>query len=254
MYEEGERKKTFVFERENDFFQKINIELLLIQDNNYHNPRYCGGEYYNETRIADGKIEECKLSVQIKISKEGCFSNEILFSIIDHELNHMYDDWQWQSTGHEPLSLTQYLNRSEKFINDFIQSNDGILKTIAWCLYLSKWTEENSHVNQAYSEFSKIGLTRRNCAWKIKSTTSYRNYNKIKIDMEHYVGQNSENKLQLIAAWIKANYGDIGIPKKGNDNKYGERLLKWAENIFKRFIKRYCSIASLYLERQPRNI
>lgn len=245
----GNNHIDMAYSNDNDYFDVMYIRVYLVTSEQYKTITGNGGEFYNEEKLENGKIKECYLDIQIKISPEGQIYRPILEQIVDHEINHMYDDWEWIVLGHEPLSLTKKINISAKFIEDNINSNDGLLKAIAWCLYLSKWTEENAHVNQAYSEFQKVKLTRRNVHWKLKSTNAYRNYNKAKIDMEYYVGNTSENTLKNTYNSITSQYGNIGLPVPTKENKYGEKLLMWAENIFNHFLKRYCSEASLYLDR-----
>jgi len=252
MLNEQKFGSTFVFDEENDFFGRMFIHIILVKVDNINNARNYGGNYYNEKELTKGKLFEVDFEITIGVNDGGQYNENYIKTIIDHEITHLYDDFEWQATGHKPL-IDKSEGNKDNFIRDNINSNDGMLKSLAWCLYLDNWVEENAFINQAYTEFSNVGMTRRNVHTKIKSTVAYRNYNKAKIDMGYYIGNNSEQYLKSIYNNILSKYGKIGIPSPAQENNYRNKLRMWSDNIFRHFIKRYCSIVSEYLDNLPLN-
>lgn len=252
MLNEQKFDSTFVFDEENDFFERMFIHIILVKVDNINNARNYGGNYYNEKELAKGKLFEVDFEIIIGVNDSGQYNENYIKTIIDHEITHLYDDFEWQATGHKPL-IDKSEGNKDNFISDNINSNDSMLKSLAWCLYLNNWVEENAFINQAYTELFNVGMTRRNVHAKIKSTVAYRNYNKAKIDMDYYIGNNSEQYLKSIYNNILSKYGKIGIPSPAQENNYRDKLRMWSDNIFRHFIKRYCSIVSEYLDNLPLN-
>lgn len=243
-------KYSTVYDVENQYFEKLLISFEIIQCKDFSNKKNNKGAFYTEGDFVNGKLFQPELDLLISVGKNGEFSEVWLETIIDHEINHMYDNWQWQSTGHQPLINNAEWNHGDgRFINENMGRGDRLLKSIAWCIYLALWTETNAYVNQAYKEFGRIGLTDTNIHKKLKTTVSYQNYSKSINTLNKELGKISEEELQKRILKVFADYGRISIPKPKKDSDYKDILKKWGDSIYNKFLKRYCGIASLYLER-----
>ena len=242
---------SVIFNSNTRYFNQLIIKIDLNQKPDFSNPKQNGGQYYSEEKMIDGKLYLPKLDLKVGIGLNGEIADKWLRIIVDHEINHLYDDWQWQSTGHEPLTNETQWNHGDGL---FIQQNlgnkaDPLIMSIAWSVYASLWTESNSYVNQAFKEFEHVKMKPANVHKKIKSTTSYRNFSKQLIDMKWYVSQEKEEDLKQKVLYLFKKYGKLSVPKPKNESNYKDRLIKWSEGIYNKFMKRYCGIASLYLDR-----
>lgn len=240
-----------MFTKENQYCTQLLVSITLNRRTDYSNRRHTNGAFYNDSNIVNGKLMAPEFDIEVGIGENDEVSTQWLNLIVDHEMNHLYDDWQWQTTGHERLTDNAEWNHGD---GDFIQKNLGnkenkLVQALAWCVYASLWTESNSYVNQAFKEFEYVKMKPRNVHEKIKATTSYRNYSKQMIDLKWWLGKCSEEEVRSTVNGLFKTYGKISIPKPKQGEDYRERLTKWSESIYNKFMKRYCGIASLYLER-----
>lgn len=249
-------KYTTFFIDENEYFDQMLISITLEEKNDYLNNKYTGGAFYNENPLENGKLHVPQFDMCIAVSHKGECVKSTIELIVDHEINHMYDDWQWQTTGHEPLTNNVEWNRGDgRFISVWLgQKENMLLRALAFCDYLSLWSETNAYVNQAFKEFEKIGLRRENMNKKLKTTISYRNYSKQYIDLKYFVNDVEDEELREMVSELHKTYGRLSIPKPSNGVDYKDKLIKWSDGIFRKFIKRYCGIASLYLDRSDKKI
>lgn len=239
--------------KQNNYFNHLIVNIALNRTPDYHQPKKTNALYYNEDKISKGeKLGVVEMDVDMAIGLKNEYNEQRLKEVIGHEINHMYDDWQWQSTGHEPLTNNEKWNLGDgKFISDHMEDiSNPLLMCLALSLYTSLWTENNAYVNQAFDEFDKVKLRPHNIHQKLKSTTSYRNYAKQMIDLKWYLEKETDENLLNLYNTLKTNYKSLSIPSPKNNTSYKERLIKWAENIYRNFMKRYCGIASLYLDRR----
>ena len=240
-----------IYEKPNQYFDRLIVDIKLNKRSDYYSKKHSGGQYYNTFGIQNGKLHLPELDIETAIGLNGEYNDMWVRLIVDHEINHLYDDWQWQSTGHEPLTDNSEWNHGD---GRFIQENLGnksnpLIMSLAWCVYASLWTESNSYVNQAFKEFEYVKMKPTNVHKKIKSTTSYRNYSKQMIDLKWYVSKEDEDLLKEKILALFKTYGKISLPKPSNNDNYKDKLIKWSETIYNKFMKRYCGIASLYLDR-----
>lgn len=238
-----------IYNRDNDYFIKLDIHISVTINEKYmanRNPAV----YYNESGLRGGKIESPKLYVNVIKNQKGNFNSFGLQTSIYHEVTHLYDDWQWIKNGHNPLCVDTNKINITGLINELISNGNGISQQVGWCLYLSRYYENNAFINQTESELSKLGCTRKNVSKKIKSTIAYRNYNKLKIDMKYYIANSSDDDFKRLNKMvIDSGLGKI-VPRLVDYNvaDYKNKLLKWSEDIFRRFIKRYCGVVQHYLD------
>ena len=255
MFENGKDTYSAIFKEENRYFDELLMYITLNRRKDYSNKKYTHGQFYNEDRIENGKLHLPELGIVIGIGENGEIPTQWIELLVDHEINHLYDEWQWQSTGHEPLTNNKEWNFGDgKFIQENLGNNDNkFVQSLAWCVYASLWTESNAYLNQAFKEFETIKLKPSNIHQKLKTTTSYRNYSKQMIDLKWWLGKYSEDEVKEILSELFKEYKKLSIPKPKTGEDYRERLIKWSEWIYNRFIKRYCGIASLFIERNGKN-
>lgn len=239
------------YNRGNDYFSKLDIHISVTINEKYmanRNPAV----YYNESGLRGGKIESPELYVNVIKNQKGKYDEYGLRTAIYHETTHLYDDWQWMKNGHESLCLHSKVVNNNEFISQLMNSGVGIYQVVGWCLYLNSYYENNAFINQTESELRKLGCTPRNVTQKIKSTSAYRNYKKLKIDAKHYLEQTSDEELIELNRIVKQKGMNKSVPCVGIDvsdiDVYKKKIIKWVETIFRKYMKRYCGVVQHYLD------
>lgn len=253
MVTQNQYHYSFVFKEENEYFDNLLITIDLSKKPDYYNRKYTDGSFYNQGALLNNKLHYPQLDMEIAIGMNNEVDKRWVSLIIDHEINHLYDDWQWQITGHQPLTNNAEWNHGDGlFIQENLQNlNNPLVEAIAWCVYASLWTETNAYTNQAYREFEYIGLNTSNVHKKLKTTVSYANYSGQAANLKKVLQSLTDEEVKKEVLGLFKKYGRISVPKP-KDGIYKEKLLKWSESIFAKFMKRYCGIASLYLERMAK--
>ena len=251
MIRNKEYDLTKTFTKDNQYCDQLIINVKLNLRYDWSNRRHTNGAFYGGRKIMNGKLPSPEFDIEVGISENNEVPEMWVNLIVDHEMNHLYDEWQWQSTGHEPITGNIEWNHGDgKFIQDNLGNRENkLIQSLAWTVYASLWTESNSYINQAFKEFEYIKLKPRNVHQKIKSTVSYRNYSKQMIDLKWWVGNSTEEEIRITINELFRIYGKVSIPKPRPNEDYKNRLMKWSEGIYNRFMKRYCGIVSLYLDR-----
>lgn len=247
----GEYK--IIYDKENDYFNKLNI-FIKISANENNKQTKINGNYYNESGLIGGKIDSPILIINISQALNEENNNSFLETVVVHETTHLYDDWQRMRNGHKPIVIDNSLSRKNEIAANLIKNYRGLLNTIGWCIYLDFFVENNAFVNQSIAELKRLNANKENVRAKIKSTIAYRNYKKIKIDINYYLNRESNEDLMVINNFVINNNLNKIVPCLDLDNfdcnLYKTKLLNWTDAIFNRFIRRYAGIVIYYIEKQ----
>lgn len=241
---------TIVYNNQNNYFRALYIHITLtIGDINLTR---IGGQYVNNSMLINSKIDSPELHLKVIKSFEGRYDLKILKTIVFHETTHLYDDWQWMRQGRESLCSDEKEMKTYELAVDLINNENKVQQQIGWCLYLGRFYENNAFINQTWAELDKLKCNKQNVHQKMKATSAYRNYKKLKIDMQYYLQSISDEELYNLNKYLLQNRVSKTIPvmniNEFNSNIYKEKLYKWCECIFRYFIKRYCGVVQHYLD------
>lgn len=242
---------TFLTSFENQYFDmlklKINISQIWGQDDSEN-----GGMYENYDELVNGKIPLPIITINITPNIGGTIDKDTLRSTVEHELTHLYDDWIWQKSGHEPLLKTKKRSSNKEYIDNVLDNVEGyesdVYKCFAYCVYISDYAEENAFLNQSIAELKKLGANRGNVHDVMKKTTAYQTYRLTYEQTKEVLENCSEEEVDSAYQALVQKYGQISLPKKKNGVSYKQTFLMWVENILKGFIKRYSSIVQYYID------
>lgn len=238
----------FLFSNDNQYFELLKIQIKI--NKNIANPSDTDGGYFNNRELVDGKIP----MPIIKIFTGYHIKSDEIMNTIDHEVTHLYDDWIWQKSGHEPLLKTKDRLNNVNFLNTVWDGGDDefeideFIKSIAYCIYLADKSEQHAFLNQTVTELNSLGANRANIHTKMKETSSYQMYTKTLSILKDVLSKHSDNYVNQTYSYLVNQFGEITIPKPKQTESYKQTLISWIENICRMFLKRYYSIVQYYID------
>lgn len=139
-----------------------------------------------------------------------------------------------------------------EFLEQNINSNNKLLKNIAWVCYMSLYTESNAFTAQLMSELRNMKCNYSNVKEKFKETVAYNNLKGIEKDLFSELASSSEYGLFLTNNFIISHYRKTSAPKLNIEqfdaDRYKQMLSKWAERTLYRIAKRYYGVVQLYCD------
>ena len=259
MISQGETERTVDFVTPNDWFEKLVVKINFIIGDIKRSFKKYGAKYFNKSPIDNnGKLASPQLYVTMVVDENGETMLPLIKPFVDHEITHLYDDWQWLNNGHEESLCNQPKAVDSSVIDEYAKTiNSKLLETIGFGCYLSSYTEENSYVSQTVSELWTLGAKRSNISKKLKATVAYRNYTKFKNDLKYFIENSSFMDLANTNFILYKYFKNSGIPSMPPNvfdaNLFVNKLLKWAKMIRVHFLKRYCGIVQYYLDERYAN-
>lgn len=238
----------FLFSNDNQYFELLKIQIKI--NKSITNPSDTDGGYFNNRELVDGKIP----MPIIKIFTGYHIKSDEIMNTIDHEVTHLYDDWIWQKSGHEPLLKTKDRLNNVNFLNTVWDGGDDefeideFIKSIAYCIYLADKSEQHAFLNQTVTELNSLGANRTNIHTKMKETSSYQMYTKTLSILKDVLSKHSDNYVNQTYSYLVNQFGEITIPKPKQTESYKQTLISWIENICRMFLKRYYSIVQYYID------
>jgi hypothetical protein len=241
-------ENEFLFSNDNQYFELLKIQIKI--NKSITNPSDTDGGYFNNRELVDGKIP----MPIIKIFTGYHIKSDEIMNTIDHEVTHLYDDWIWQKSGHEPLLKTKDRLNNVNFLNTVWDGGDDefeideFIKSIAYCIYLADKSEQHAFLNQTVTELNSLGANRANIHTKMKETSSYQMYTKTLSILKDVLSKHSDNYVNQTYSYLVNQFGEITIPKPKQTESYKQTLISWIENICRMFLKRYYSIVQYYID------
>lgn len=241
-------ENEFLFSNDNQYFELLKIQIKI--NKSIPNPSDTDGGYFNNRELVDGKIP----MPIIKIFTGYHIKSDEIMNTIDHEVTHLYDDWIWQKSGHEPLLKTKDRLNNVNFLNTVWDGGDDefeideFIKSIAYCIYLADKSEQHAFLNQTVTELNSLGANRANIHTKMKETSSYQMYTKTLSILKDVLSKHSDNYVNQTYSYLVNQFGEITIPKPKQTESYKQTLISWIENICRMFLKRYYSIVQYYID------
>jgi hypothetical protein len=241
-------ENEFLFSNDNQYFELLKIQIKI--NKSITNPSDTDGGYFNNRELVDGKIP----MPIIKIFTGYHIKSDEIMNTIDHEVTHLYDDWIWQKSGHEPLLKTKDRLNNVNFLNTVWDGGDDefeideFIKSIAYCIYLADKSEQHAFLNQTVTELNSLGANMANIHTKMKETSSYQMYTKTLSILKDVLSKHSDNYVNQTYSYLVNQFGEITIPKPKQTESYKQTLISWIENICRMFLKRYYSIVQYYID------
>lgn len=205
--------------------------------------------HYN--KLYNGKIYKPQIIIDVPINN-GKTNYFILDYSVSHELTHLYDDWVALRNGNESISFQTKNVYSNDMIQYLMKRGREFEKGIAVLSYLSLKVERQAFLSQTIQELKQIGCTQFNYRQKIKETVLYNNISKGYKMFLNGIRIADSKMLYNLNAKIMTEFSGASIPKydiNGFDaEKYREKLIRWANNIYHQTMKSFGSIVSYYID------
>lgn len=241
-------ENEFLFSNDNQYFDILKIQVKI--NKNIITQNDTDGAYFNNRELVDGKIP----MPIIKIYTGYYINPDEIMGTIDHEITHLYDDWIWQKSGHEPLLKTRDRLNNVNFIDIVMDGDDeeyevdDFVKSIAYCIYLADKSEQNAFINQTVTELNSLGANRSNIHDKMKETNAYQMYTKTLSTLKNVLSNHGDYYVSQMYTHLVNQFGEIALPKPKKTESYKQTLISWVENICRMFLKRYYSIVQYYID------
>lgn len=251
--EKVEEYGEYIYTINNEWFDKLKINLYLEFVMHQTLDGRGNANYYNEGGIDNnGKLISPELNVQVQVDKLGKYDKGLLWTVVTHELTHLYDDCRWIRRGHDSLCVqpSTVSDYGLKILAD--NYNIGLLKAISLGCYLSQFSEENAFVTMTVEELRAMNARDVNIKKKMRTTKAFRNYNKFVIDMRYFLNNTNDRELTFINNLLLTKFKDSHVPKMSGNNfnssAYKEKLSKWSNEVKIHFMRRFCGAVQYYLE------
>jgi hypothetical protein len=235
-----------------EYCYEIIFKIILHNGWNTKDKRLYKTFYWNHyNKLYNGKIYKPQIIIDVPINN-GKTNYFILDYSVSHELTHLYDDWVALRNGNESISFQTKNVYSNDMIQYLMKRGREFERGIAMLSYLSLKVEKQAFLSQTIQELKQIGCSQFNYREKIKETVLYNNISKgYKMFLNGI--RNADNKmLYNLNAKIITEFSGASIPKCDvntfDAEKYRERLIRWADNIYHRIMKSFGSVVSYYID------
>lgn len=250
-------KNKECFLKINSFFiDKISINITLeYEKKNINSVKNYKGFSVSEENIEGEKLIGGKITIVLPVSLNGnvLFKDRNLRYILSHEITHLYDDWIDLKNGGKGIFINQKKNKNNTlFLNNNIDNEDTLIRSITWMTYMSIKTEQNVFISQTMQELRHLNCSFRDYRSKAKKTVAYSNIIKTKNNFFKEVKNADKVELFWTNQYIMDSYRKSTIPKydmgQFNDEKYRNMLLKWGDRISRKLLAKYYDIVQLFSE------
>lgn len=229
----------------NDWFSDLKIIVIIKEE--FPKEGETRATYINNT----GKLDEHKKlqGVVLTISVPP-FTNKLGKYNIDyyifHELTHLYEDWKRLNDGGVSLSFN---NRGIKTVcKDLIKSPAPFFKAMGKLLYMSMKAEQNAFVAQTYNELEALDCTDENYKEVMKQCMGYIFYNKIENEIIPILKAVEDGIIKYISDYYFKKVKQFPRLKQNETyDEYRNRLIRYAEALRDKFLQKFYSIVSLYV-------
>lgn len=245
---------------EDDFFCPLNCKYadkILVHakiENAFEGNQNgkCYALYFNtDDKLVDGRIQGAQLFVTCHKEREK-LDLGTMQTAIAHEITHLYDDWNSIRNGNGCICKNVNNISTTEFLEQSIKNGPKILNDIAFLAYMALKTEKQAFLSQTVQELETLGCNLWNYKDVLKKTSVYRNvaisFEGLKKNLENTSDEDLEN---LNKIFVTGNQ-NVKVPKQNiNDFEpklYREKLLKWAERVYRETIKSYGSVVQYYLD------
>lgn len=255
IYKSDKNENTVVYKNKNKFFDELTINFYRITDDDYY-ASYTGG-YLNN----NDKLENVSINIFYNKSVNLHILSASLLIPIYHEVEHLYDDWVRQVNGGYAYlddNSTDYNNIMWGISKKYLPDNK-LIDTICKVSYLSLKIEEKAFLDSVYNELKILSANSYNYREKIEDCESYVKYKKIKNVFIPIIKSSNNIDIILLNSVLnnlKRNGNKHNIPcivGNESDGQYKERLIKWCEYVFNRFMKRVGGVIIQYLQDVQKN-
>jgi hypothetical protein len=238
-------------EFKNEYFAELKIEVTK-SNTFYTKPKTNKpiATYYNTTgKIGDDKkLHDSIIEIEIPFETKDLYND--IKHYLYHELTHLYDDWNRLMKGKVSISYHTRNVVKNNFIdvmknNDMVPEEYGLVSNL---LYLSQKSERSAFVSQTYNELEMLGCTDKNYKEILRDCIGYKNYMTITNKIIPAIKEMEPYLLMGLAAWFN-KVGDFPKFDKRPQSigPYKQELIKYAERIRDRFLQKFYSIVSLYV-------
>jgi len=237
----------------NLYLNKITFKITLNYNQDIDDKKLYGGHADSDERLTtDNKLNKAFLNLIFPVSDSKKINQSKISYIVSHEINHLYDDWNDLLRGGNGIFTNRKNIENIEFLEQNIDSNNKLLKNIAWVCYMSLYTESNAFTVQLMSELRNMKCNYSNVKEKFKETVAYNNLKGIEKDLFSELASSSEYGLFLTNNFIISHYRKTSAPKLNIEqfdaDRYKQMLSKWAERTLYRITKRYYGVVQLYCD------
>lgn len=247
---------------ENRFFDKVSITFVGVLDNSCNNA-HCYALYLPGAKFENGKLSTiniriiCSVRFYANTGEPFIDKGDARFKL-SHELEHAYDDWNELRLGNESITRKPVNCANAAFFKDFLDCRDNLFAAVAKIVYLSYYSEQKAFATETFDELSHLGATNYNIRKKIKQCIGYNNYSKIESEFVYAIQNAEPMQLYQLGSYVKQpRYTRSTIPQFNIRRRptledlenYRSRLIKWAENVKKSFMRKFFGVVNFYLEK-----
>lgn len=249
--------RVVVYPTDNTFVECIFFSITFNQGRYNDSRKFIGG-YLDKRSMFDGeRFNICQIAISVPVSTGNggiAISHEAFKVVIEHELDHVFWDWKERLSkmkkGKPPIPVTSRTDVSA--VNTLYKSNNPLLYEIGALAYLTMKCEENAFSSTLFTELKIVSLDKENYQTTSRQTTYYRTMHETFLKFKEHMNLLTEKELKEINDTIKNKYKQSGVPcfsrEIFNSEEYRDTLIKWGDNLYRSFLKRYDSIVSYYLD------
>lgn len=245
--------------KDTTYTNEIFVKVELVRDNDIlFMGKYKG--YFECEGFSEGKLVTPTLYFQFPIDKNSVTYYGYIYSIVCHEVEHLYDEWKRCTTsGHRIKDSKKSGETYDAYVYYRKPNDKDDLKSVVGKIgYLNNYSERNAFATQVYGELKRVGCSSGNYNRVMKETVPYKNYQVIKKSFIPMIKNASVEELWYLNKDVFDNYPSSEIPKFDyhkkdmNDSelieRYRNKLIQWANRTFDRFMKKFYGVVYVYLE------
>ena len=196
-----------------EYFNSFILTINLTENEDINNRKNYGAESFSDGKLINGKLSGAKINVIAPVNSQWKTNDSYLIYVICHEVTHLYDDYMDLKNGGTGIFRKPENIYNMDFMRNAVKSQNNLVKSLRWLVYLSIKTESNAFAQELMQELKMLQATHYNIKEKYKETVSYNNLKKTEIEFFNTLENTDYIELLYANDEIVRNYPKTTIPK-----------------------------------------
>lgn len=246
--------KTIIFDGDNFLYRALEVNISIYADNqDINDPKNYPSTFFSGRLDKDGKLEKATINIWVPFTTEGHINEECIRSVVFHETMHLDDDRTNQINGLSPISLHPTTQKNYDLMADKDIQRNRIAKDLAALIYCTSRFERKAYLAQVLNELSRVGCNWQNFRTAMTNTVPYRNMRLTADSIIEALDSAEDGDVEKAVALIreKTTNSNLPDPKKISGRDLKEKLARWTESEYRKFLKKYAGATMHFLDEMP---